>query len=232
MATPNQVLVISDPNTVNALQNFLAYQNYMQNYEGAPSKPVNQYEGAPTDPRKQYIEEQATKRPRYEEPPVVPPYKSYTGIGDYLKTFTIRYDINGLETLLRYMKHDLPMVYYFVQRQYDNFLPFVRGHQISDIDKIFDDMYYDIHEITDNKFYLCSNMNDCKFHECCKRIHPRDIEKLTYSFSQLQSSTNRYIDRMTEYNTSCLIRQIELLRSAMWHIVSRKIVYNRSRTFL
>ena len=217
MANPNQVLVISDPNTVNALQNFLAYQNLM-----------HQYDGVPAEPKKQYVEDQPQKRPRYEEPPVVPPYKLYTGSGDYLKKFSIRYDISGLESLLRYMQNDLPMVYFFIQRKYDNFLPFVRGHTVSEVDRIFDNIYSDITEITDNRFHLCPNMNDCRFHECCKYIHPRDIDKLCYAFGQLQYYTNKYIDRMTEYHTSCVMRQLDILGSALWNVVSRKIRYHKS----
>jgi hypothetical protein len=53
MATQNQILVISDPHTVNALQNFLAYKDYMQQHVS-------------TDPR--ISEEQIQKMQRYEEP--------------------------------------------------------------------------------------------------------------------------------------------------------------------
>lgn len=211
MAAQNQILVISDPNTVNALQNFLAYNNYIQQYDNTKQ-----------------VEEQYKKRPRQEESGEIPEYKSYDGQGQYLKSFTIKYDISGLDSLLKYMQNDLPIVYFFIQRKYDNFLPFVRGHTVPEIDRIFNNIYSDIKEITDNRFHLCPNMNECRFHECCKYIHPRDIDKLCYAFGQLQYYTNKYIDRMTEYHTSCVIRQLDILGSALWNVVSRKIRYHKS----
>lgn len=153
----------------------------------------------------------------------LPSYKRYNGPVQHLKEGIHDNSLQGLLKLFSFIEYDLSMVYSYIEKDQKTFLPYVRGHQMTDVESIIEDILNDIDLICNMDIKMCKHDKICKNKECCRFIHSNDVHYVSTIFRRLQEYTNRYLDTKSKTNASLLMRQLEHLRNATWVTYSRKI---------
>lgn len=141
----------------------------------------------------------------------------------YLKDFPKIYPSEeGFAQLLKYIDHDMDVVYTLIKKNPDLFAPFVRSQTIIGVEGMLNNICRDICDIRQADFPMCKYEDNCKFRECCAFVHPNDIFTLERTFRSMQLSTNKFIDRKMIHFASAMMRSLTFMENALWMIYSRK----------
>ena len=142
-----------------------------------------------------------------------------------LKGFDIRTACESktgfIERLLSFVLADMRIVASLVEANEDVVAPWTRNKTLKQAMAVVEDIQAEASWLAVG-FDWCRHANTCRSFELCPCIHVQDATRIALAFQKVQNSANKLIFWRTLCNGSALMRALDEMRLAMWHVTSRR----------